>query len=69
MDCVQPALVAVVLAQVNPLPEHVEELVHCSAVASIAKQALFGDLPITLVDQAELVVVDHYVLVVGDNQF
>ena len=68
VDGVEPALVAVVLAQVDPLPEHLEELVHRSAVASISKQAFLGDLPVTLVDQAKLVVVDDYVLVIGDNQ-
>ena len=69
VDSVEPALVAVVLAQVDPLAEHVEELVHRSAVATIAEQALFGDLPVTLVDQAKLVVVDNHMLVIGDNQF
>ena len=69
MDGVEPALVAVVLTQVDSLAEHVEELVHRSAVAPIAEKALFGDLPVTLVDQAKLVVVDDYVLVIGDNQF
>ena len=68
VDGVEPPLVAIVLAQVDPLPEHLEELVHRSAVASVSKQALFGDLPVTLVDQAKLVVVDDNVLVIGDNQ-
>ena len=69
MHCVKTALVATVLTEVDSLAEHVEELVHRSAVATISKQALFGDLPVTLVDQAKLVVVDDYVLVIGDNQF
>ena len=69
MHCVKTALVAVVLTEVDSLAEHVEELVHCGAVASIAKKTLLSDLPVTLVDQAELVVVDDHVLVVGDDQF
>ena len=69
MHCVKTALVAIVLTEVDSLAEHVEELVHCGAVASIAKKTLLSDLPVTLVDQAELVVVDDHVLVVGDDQF
>ena len=68
MHRVQAALVAVVLAEVDPLAQHVQELIHGSAVTPVAEQALLRDLPVALVDQPELVVVDNHVLVIGNNQ-
>ena len=68
MHRVQPALVAVVLAQVDPLTQHVQEPVHGSAVAPVPEEALLCDLAVTLVDQTKLVVVNHNMLVIGHNQ-
>ena len=64
---VQAALVALVLGQVDPEPQHVEELVHGVGVCSVAEELLLGDLAEPLVDAAELVVVDNHVFVVVDD--
>ena len=65
---VQPSFVTAVLTQVNPLAQHVQEIVHRRAVAAVPKEAFLGDLAVPLVDQAKLVVVNHNMLVIGHNQ-
>ena len=68
MDRVKTTFVTPMLRQINPLSQHFKELVCCRRMTSISKQGFFSHLPILLVDEAELVVVDHHVLVVVDDQ-
>ena len=65
---VQATSVAAMLSQSHALPDHVQESVQGSTVHAVTEQRLLAGLTNTLIDHAELKVVDQHVLVVVDEK-